>query len=61
MANHIEKYGTLRFLARQGLFPFIGVSLLSLRTTASQEFLLLPLCLLIVFTLALRLRLNQAR
>ncbi len=35
IANHIEKYGSLRFLTRQALLPLIGVSSFSLKITAS--------------------------
>jgi hypothetical protein len=63
VANHIEKYGFLRFLTRQALLPLIGMSLLSLKATASPAFLFLPLCLLFIFTftVALRLHLRRAR
>jgi hypothetical protein len=61
IANHIGKYGFLRFLTRQALLPLIGMSSFCLKVTASQEFLLLSLCLLLIFTVALRLRLSQVR
>lgn len=61
IANHIGKYGFLRFLTRQALLPLIGMSSLSLKTTASQAFLLLPLCLLFILTVTLRLRIPQPR
>jgi hypothetical protein len=60
IANHIGKYGFLRYLTRQVLLPLVGMSLFSLQTTASQEFLLLSFCCLFIFTVALRLRRSQA-
>jgi hypothetical protein len=60
IANHIGKHGFLRFLTRQALLPLIGMSSLSLKAMASPTFLLLPLCLLLIFTIALRLRLSWA-
>ncbi|NIS62587.1 MAG: hypothetical protein GTO13_18345, partial [Proteobacteria bacterium] len=63
MANQVKKHGFSQFLTRQALLPLIGMSLLSLKATASQKFFLLPLCLLFIFTftVALRLHLRQAR
>jgi hypothetical protein len=54
MANSIGKYGSLRFLVRQGLLPLIGMSSLSLKPANIPTFLFLPLCLLLIFTLLIR-------
>ena len=54
LANHIGKYGFLKSLTRQALLPLIGISSLSLKATASLKIILLSLCLLFIFTIALR-------
>ena len=54
IANGMGKYGSLRFLVRQGLLPVIGMSSLSLKPANIPTFLFLPLCLLIIFTLLIR-------
>jgi hypothetical protein len=59
IAKHIEKFSFLQFLTRQALLPLIGMSSLSLKTTASQKLLVLPFCLLLTFTIALRSYLRQ--
>jgi len=61
VASHIEKYGSLRFLTRQALLPLIGMSSLSLKTTASPTFLLLPLCPFLIFTITLPFYFRQNR
>ena len=61
IACHVEKYGLLRSLTRQALLPLIGMSSLSLKTTASQKLLLLPLCLLLISTITLPSYLRQTR
>jgi len=60
IADHIEKHGFLRFLTRQALLPLVGMSSLSLKTTAPQTLLLLPICLLIL-TLTLHRYRRQTR
>ncbi|NIO21888.1 MAG: hypothetical protein GTN76_14445, partial [Candidatus Aenigmarchaeota archaeon] len=54
MANLIEEYAFSRFLTRQALFPVIGMSSLSLKTTTPQKLFLLPLFLVLIFATALR-------
>jgi hypothetical protein len=54
IAKRTEEYGFLRFLSRQALLPLIGISLLSLKTTASPTLLFLSLCLILIFTLTVR-------
>ena len=54
IANHIEKYDFLQFLTRQALLPLIGISSLSLKTTASQKLLVLILCFILIFALTIR-------
>ena len=61
MANHMQKYGFLGFLTRQALLPLISMTSLSLKTTASQKLFLLPFCLLLIFTIALRSYLAHTR
>jgi hypothetical protein len=53
VAHSMGDYRSLRFLVRQGLFPVIGMSSLSLKTTNSTS-ILLPLCLLLILTLLIR-------
>ena len=54
IADSMGNYGSLRFLARQGLLPVIGMSSLSLKPANTLTFLFLPLCLLIILTLLIR-------
>jgi len=57
VAKHIEKYGFLQFLIRQALLPLIGMSSLFNNSNKITPFptLLFPLlCLLFIFTIALR-------
>jgi hypothetical protein len=53
IANRIGEHGFLRFLTRQALLPLVWLSSFSLKTTASPILLLLPFCLLSIFTIAL--------
>ena len=61
IAKQMGKYGSLRFLSRQALLPLIGMSSLSLKTTASQKVVLLPFSLLLFLTIALRSYLRNTR
>ena len=61
IANHMEKYRFLQCLTRQALLPLIGMSALSLKTTSPQKLLVLPFCLLLISTIALRSYLRQPR
>ena len=61
IADHIGKYGFLQFLVRQMLLPLIGMSSLSLKTAAPEKLLLLPLCLLFIFTVVLHSYRRQTR
>jgi hypothetical protein len=57
IAKHIEKYDFLRFLSRQALLPLIGMSSLfnkSNKITPLPTLLFPLLCLLFIFTIALR-------
>ena len=64
IANHIEKYDFLRFLARQALLPLIGMSSLFNKSSKITPFptLLFPLlCFVLVFTITLPFYLRQNR
>ena len=61
IACNIVEYGSLKFVTRQVLLPLIAMSSLSLKTTASPTFLLLPLCLLLILTAALHSYLRPTR
>ena len=64
VANHIEKYGFLRFLTRQALLPLIGMSSLFNKSNKITPFptLLFPLlCFVLVFTITLPFYLRQNR
>jgi hypothetical protein len=62
IAKKMGKYGSLRFLSRQALLPLIGMSSLSLKTTASPKIVLLPFpLLLLIFTITFRSYLHQTR
>jgi len=62
IAKKMGKYGSLRFLSRQALLPLIGMSSLSLKTTASPKIVLLPFpLLLLIFTITLRSHLRHTR
>ena len=57
IANHVEKYGFLRFLTRQALLPLIGMSSLFNKfnkITPLPTLLFLVLCFLLIFAAALR-------
>jgi hypothetical protein len=54
IANHMERYGFLRFLSRLALFPLIGMSSLSLKTSPWPTFLALSAFLLSISTMAVR-------
>jgi hypothetical protein len=61
IAKPIREFDLLRSLTRQALLPWIGMGLLSLKTAASRELLLLPLFLLSIVMIAPRSSLPQTR
>ena len=61
IANHIEKFESLKAVTRQGLLPLIAMSSLSLKTTSSPTFLLLSSCLLLISTMGLSTHRRKAR
>jgi len=61
IANHMEKYDSIRFLSRVALLPLIGMSSLSLKTSSSPPLLFPPLCLFLILAVTLRSYLRQTR